>query len=86
MSMRSISASSGGPARRGCARSAHTTAGAPSPAISWMPAADLNTVKELLRHVSVQTTAKYDRRGERLKQDAADLLHFPHVRFRGASP
>jgi site-specific recombinase XerD len=43
--------------------------------------ADLNTVKELLRHASVSTTAKYDRRGERAKRDAADLLHFPHVRF-----
>ena len=41
----------------------------------------LNTVKELLRHASVQTTAKYDRRGGRAKQDAADLLHFPHVTF-----
>jgi site-specific recombinase XerD len=43
--------------------------------------ADLNTVKELLRHASVATTAKYDRRGERAKRSAADLLRFPHVRF-----
>jgi site-specific recombinase XerD len=43
--------------------------------------ADLNTVKELLRHASIATTARYDRRGERVKREAADLLRFPAVRF-----
>lgn len=42
--------------------------------------ADLVTVQRLAGHASINTTAKYDRRGESAKRDATSLLHIPYVR------
>lgn len=40
---------------------------------------DLVTVAHLVGHASPTTTARYDRRGERAKQDAVGRANFPHV-------
>ena len=44
--------------------------------------ADLPTVQRIAGHASPETTSRYDRRGDRTAQAAADLLHVPYARCR----
>ncbi len=42
--------------------------------------ADLAVVRSMMGHSNIQTTMRYDHRGEEAKKQAAELLHTPYVK------
>ena len=48
----------------------------------WERGANPVAIQKLLGHASLQTTARYDRSGEKAKRKAAELIHVPYTRRR----